>query len=601
MTRLFWGIAAAAPAAACAGHIAGGEEEGPGAVMPAGPEPGPGDFAGQGRLDPGAGPGAPGGASASAPAIPGATAAGPGACQPGPGAGPGPAPGPGPGPAPPPGQVRRLNHFELDSTIRDLLGDPTRASSGFPPDDRVFGFDTVASGLTVYPVLAEKYLTTVEAISERATANLPRLLACDPARAGEEACVRAFVASFGRRAWRRPLEPAESAALWGTYARGRAAGDLRLGVQTLLQRLLLSPHFLYRLEPSRAGEPAGRARLSPWEIASRLSYALWGTMPDEALFAAAESGALAQDAEIARQARRLLADPRARETAVRFWDQALALHEIDQAVKDDKAYPAFTGEVRGLLRQSARKQIEHVVFGGGDLGALLTAPEGHVNDKIAPLFGAASASPRDLVRVELDPAQRAGIVTHPLVLAMTAKAAATSPVRRGVYVRERLLGMDLPPPLPDVNTNLPTPRPDATTRERFAEHARNPGCAACHTLIDPIGFGLEAYDPVGQWRPTEKGRPIDARGEIVNADVAGPFDGAVELARKLARSGQARAFAVTQLFRYVFGRGETDEDACTLAQAGAAFAARGHKLGDLPLALVDTEAFRHRLAGGGAP
>jgi hypothetical protein len=526
---------------------------------------------------------------------------GPAAAQPPPSATPSTPAAPGscpPGAAP----LRRLNHAELDNTVRDLFGDSAlRPSAGLPPDDRVLGFDNQAAGLAVSPPLAQAYFSGAEALSERVTATpaaLVKLLGCDPSKLGEDACVQRFVEPFLRRAFRRPASAAEVASYLRTYTSARAGNDLRAGVRQLIERAVQAPAFLYRLETGGTPDAMGRVRLPPHELAARVSYALVASMPDDQLATAADTGALANDAELDRQIRRLLADPRARDNVARFAEQWLRLARLDATVKDDKLFPTFTSETRAALKLSVRRFVLDVIFDGkGDLATLLSAPHGFANDRTAGLFGLPPITSKEPVRVDLPPAERPGLLGHPAFMAMTAGATASNPVKRGVWVREQLLGTDLPPPLPDVDTRLPSPRPDATTRERYTVHATNPACASCHRLIDPIGFGLESYDAVGAWRTTEKTRPLDLAGEIVDSDVAGRFTGPAELARKLAASEDARLSLAHALFRFTLGRAEQAADACALGQARAASARGGHKVQELLVALAESDALRFRKAG----
>ncbi|KYF94002.1 hypothetical protein BE18_09530, partial [Sorangium cellulosum] len=415
--------------------------------------------------------------------------------------------------------------------------------------------------------------------------------------------VAALVASFGKRAFRRPLAEDEIADFVALFRRGIALGDTpddaSTGLALVLQAMLQSPHFLYRVElgmPDPVEDDV--VPLTSYEIASRLSYLLWGTMPDGALFAAAERGALGTAAEIEAQARRMLEDPRAREAVKSFHRQWLGLAKIDEIAaggKDPKLYPEYKDELLPLFQAETEAFLDHAIFEqDASVSALFTAPYSMMNRELAAFYGVEGGPKGDAFeRVELDPSQRAGFVTHAGLLALYAKPNRSSPVHRGRFVRQSLL-CQIPPPPPDVVPEPPMVDPTKTTREQFAQHTSDPGCKSCHTLLDPIGFGFEHYDALGRWRDAENGIPVDASGELTQTDIDGPFDGAVELAHRLAQSEQVRACVVKQWFRFGYGRAEQSEDGCSLAQATRAFEASGYNIRALLVALTQTDAFRYR-------
>jgi hypothetical protein len=270
------------------------------------------------------------------------------------------APGPsGGGPPPPSGQcaaaetfrspLRRLTRVEYNNTVRDLLGDTTTPADRFPPDEVSGGFSNNAAVLSVSPLLAEKYQEAAEALAATAVQNLTALVGCDPARMGEDACARQFVERFGKRAYRRPLVGAEIDRLLKVFGAARGAGFAR-GIEVTLRAMLQSPNFLYRIEtsPARAGEKY--ARLSGYEVATRLSYLLWASMPDDRLFAAADRNELATPDQVGNLARTMLADPRAHRAIPEFYRQWLGLGALDTVVKDAQVYPELTAELRAAMK-----------------------------------------------------------------------------------------------------------------------------------------------------------------------------------------------------------------------------------------------------------
>jgi hypothetical protein len=470
-----------------------------------------------------------------------------------------------------------LTSTEYANTIRDLFSDPAQQVPALVAD--------------VSPALAEQHLQAAEQIAARAAASLPRLMGCDPATGGA-ACVRKFVTDFGTRAFRRPLEPAQVTLYEGLYARTRAAADDRTAAELVVQAVLQSPSFLYRLEmgaPARPGDLV--APLTPHELAARLSYFFTDTMPDAELTLAAQSGRLATIGDVAREAQRLLAKPAAKQVVTRFGERWLDYGHVESAQKAPA--PGYTAALLPLMREETRLFIEDVVF-NGRAADLFSSATTFANRALATFYGAPPPAGAGFERVKHDPARRAGVLTHASLMASNAEAAQTHPVLRGKLVRTRLLCEALPDTPPGLDVRAPNVTPGQTGRQRWAEHASDPTCAACHRMMDPIGFGFEHYDAVGGWRDREQGQPIDATGEIVGSDVGGRFAGAVELGAKLAASAQARGCVVTQWFRFAFGRLETAQDACTLATLSDGFARSGGRVAELLVSLAASPAFTSR-------
>jgi hypothetical protein len=507
-----------------------------------------------------------------------------------------------------PTPLRRLTNREYDNTLvdlfgRDLLGTSTpSASYSIPATQRVLGFDNNVLAQGVDQVLAEKYLIVAEHVASRTRGAIQMVAPCAPGQ-NEETCVRAFLATTGLRVWRRPLVEPETASLLGTFAAGREQGGYSDGIAQLLVRMLISPQFLYRVEASGEPDRFGRRRLTSWELASRLSYALWASMPDAPLFEAARGGELESDAGIEREVRRMLQQPRARAMVEGFlgqWAHIEDLLKLNEFKKKPKDLALKTDYATTLvLVESLRKTAAAMVFEGeGTPAALFTSRVGYANAAIAPYFGLTDLAATELTKVSLDPKQRAGLFTHPAILGTNAKLSTTAPIRRAQFVREQVLCQILPTPPADVDQSLPDLKPNQTLRQQHEAHRSDPRCAGCHALLDPLGFGLEAYDHLGLWSPVRDGRAVDSRGELVDADVAGTFDGPIELAVRFATSAQARDCMVTQWFRYAFGREEEAADGCTLARMRAVLARPGARILDLFLATAIDPSFRSRVPGG---
>jgi hypothetical protein len=492
------------------------------------------------------------------------------------------------------GFIRRLTHIEYDSTVSDLLGVDGQPSSEFASDVALQGFTNNSAGQNVTPTLAEQYIEAAEDLSRAASSNLIQLLGCEPATLGEEACVEQFITDFGKRAWRRPLSPEEQNRALELFRTVRADYEMDVAVQLVVQYFLMSPQFLYLVEELPEGAaPGSVVPLDSWKVASRLSYFLLGSLPDEALLAAAESGALDTPEAVADEARRLLEQPRARERIGLFFTEWLRLRHIDKLQKDPEMFPEFDLSLGSLLREQIELFAQAVIIDdGGSAADLFTAPFTFVNEQLGTLYDVSGPPGSRLSRVDLDPTQRAGLLTHAALLATLAHQDQTDPVVRGKFVRESILCDIVPPPPVDLVATPPVIAPGTTTRERFSQHQSDPACGGCHVLMDPIGLGFEHYDPIGQWRETEGGLEIDATGEIIGTDVAGTFDGATELSQKLADSEQAMDCMTKTWFRFAMGRSEQEADEGALAVVGERFKAAGFKMSELLVALTETRAFR---------
>ena len=496
--------------------------------------------------------------------------------------------------------IRRLSRSEYDNTVRDLLGEDSTPGQLFPPDEVAGGFSNNARLLSVSPLLAEKYQEAAERLAASAVApeRLGQLVDCAPAQ-GDEACARRFVTTFGLRAYRRPLASEEVDRLLSLYALGSSGqgGSFAEGIEVVLRAMLQAPTFLYRLESA----PAGGGRLDPYEVASRLSYFLWGTMPDQRLFEAAGRDALGTKEEILAMAQTMLEDPRAHAGISDFFEQWLGTAGLQTLEKDAAAYPEWNEGLRAAMREETRAFVADLVLGDArSLGALLSARRGFLRPELAKLYGVSDPAAPDTATVL--PEERAGILTHAGLLAVHALPDQSSPVHRGKLVRERLLCQDMPPQPPDLMITAPEVDPSKSTRERFAEHASNPACSSCHLLMDPIGFGFEAYDGIGRFRRQEGGADIDTAGELVGTrDANGRFEGVAELSARLAKSGEVQDCVATQWYRYAMGRFEGPGDACALRDIRQAFASSEQDLRALLLALIGGETFLFHPSAKEAP
>jgi hypothetical protein len=495
-------------------------------------------------------------------------------------------------------RLPRLSHAQYDNTVQDLLFlADARPSTALPPqtigsiDERAWeGYQAAAATLAATAMAGE---------------SRERILPCEPSGDGS-ACAQEMITSFGRRAFRRPLTEAEVArfaALYAQRAELTEGGTFEEGIQLVLEAFLQSPSFLMRVE--RSAEVAdGVVPLSGYEVANRLSYMLWNTMPDDALLDAAAEGRLSSAADIRAEAERMLDHPRARAMVTGFHRHWLGIEGThgdrwSDIVRDPARFPDFDPSMSPLLVEETLRFADHVVFErGGSFGALLTDSTAFVNRELAPLYG---LSPEDfgdeLEPTTLDPQRRAGVFTRLGFLASHAMFDRTSPILRGAFIQQHVLCVELgvPPPGAEM-TPLPQPGPDVvTTRDRVTIQTSPPACAVCHRdVINPPGFAFESYDAVGAWRDTDNGAPVDASGEApIGADRA-HFDGAVELSAAIASAPEAQACYTRYWVEYAYARTWTDQDRCVVEELSARLGEDGYSIRQLLVDLTQTESFRAR-------
>jgi hypothetical protein len=524
--------------------------------------------------------------------------------------------------------LRRLTHSQYNNTVRDLLGDHSRPADRFPPEDFVNGFRNQLRTQGMPPLLAEGYSAAAEKLALNAfrAGDVNGLVPCRPSGARDVKCRDQFVRVFGKRAFRRPLDDVELhryAALFGSQA--TKTGRFLDGARVVVEAMLQSPKFLFHVEgrvraeggaPGHADTPAPGVHAAAgrdYEIASRLAYLLWDTMPDDRLFEAAASGELRTPGGLERVARSMLERPAAREALDEFFAEWLRFDRTLGSVKDRRRYPEFTPELAAMMVQETRLLLGHLVSSDGNFMEAFTADYSFLNADLAAVYGVPPpAGEFERVRFSAG-AHRAGLLGHASFLSSNAGPVETSPTARGIFVREQFLCQHVPNPPPGVNTEVPSPtieRPLAR-RQRMQAHVESPTCASCHRLMDPIGFGLENYDAIGHWRDTEliefeSGRrnapprkvdlPIDGRGEVAGL-ANGGFSEPQQLGRLLADSRACQECMVKQDFRYAFGRLETPADRETIRAVFAAFRDSGFHFKELLVALVRSPQFLEGLDG----
>nr|PZN22898.1 MAG: cellulose-binding protein [Pseudomonadota bacterium] len=499
-------------------------------------------------------------------------------------------------------KLRRLTRDQLDNTVRDLLGVTGDPGFALGPEGRLRPFHTTAIA-PITDLIVQQHQEIAADLAVAAQARMNEIAPCDLAADSGTTCATEFVETFGMRAFRRPLEPSEVADYVELYRIGHEGGGAANGFRLVVEAMLQSPFFLYHSDVGVNGAPSATpVPVTPFELASRLSYFLWNSMPDTELFERAKDGSLVQEAVITAQVERMLADPRAGQTIALFHRQWLGFDDLEARDKDPDAFPEYGPELtRAMLAETARFTDYVVRQGDGLLRTLFTADFTFPDAALLPLYGV-TAPPgfTDGARVQLDATQRSGILTQAAFLTRHAHREQTSPVLRGIMVRENLLCQPIPPPPAAVN-NAPPPASSATTtRERYAQHVEDPACATCHSLIDPLGLAFEHYDPIGRYRVTDGAGEVDASGEVtgVSADLSGPFQNGIELVQKLAASKDVADCVANQWIRFSLGRMESKSDACSVQRIHEDFRATGNIRRLLTqIALSDT--FRHVRSTGG--
>lgn len=503
--------------------------------------------------------------------------------------------------APTPGvaPMRRLSHIEYRYVVEDLFNSPTlgrTAVVGLVNDPVSLGFSNSATLLDVKPVLGQQYMEAAEKVAETSVSNLTSLgITCGVTPADPQACATAFIRGFVRKAYRRPLTPTEEQGYLTRFNTLRTAYDFKTGIEWIISTALQSPQFLYRAEIDDAADPAVRP-VNPFELASRLSFFLWHSLPDDALLAAATENKLNTREDVEREARRMLADPRAARM-LNFFEEWLDVDKLGAYPREASAFPALPAGLPDLFKNETRAFVKHVVFDGdGKLETLLTANYTFANATLATHYGlAATGSGANFVQVAL-PAGRRGVWMQGGPLTSHDKPHRTSIVNRGLRIRTALLCQNIPAPPDNVNLTLGPVDQTASQRDRLAAHRTNVSCSGCHSLMDPVGQIFENVDAVGRIRTTdEAGRAVTTDGEVnATKEANGAVADGNELMTKLAQSSDVRQCFATQMFRYVHGREEQPTDACSRQQAFEKFAAAGYNVQELAVGIVTSDDFMFR-------
>jgi hypothetical protein len=506
---------------------------------------------------------------------------------------------------PPLATLHRLSESQWRNSVEDVTG--FRFTGELPGDYVIHGYSAVgAAEVTIAPTDLELYEAAAWAVADAVIDEANSALGCPvEAPLGEEdlaldssACVQGWLSALGTRAWRRPLTASELDTLVDLVAQVESAtGSSTLALRGGLATVLLSPHFLFRVD---RGEPdptvPGRLCFTGYEAASRLSFLLWDSGPDDTLLAAAEAGELQDSQGIRRHAERMLDDPRARIALADFWAEYMDLDRVALVDKDASLFPQADSGLQTAMVDEVRLLFDDFAFGDRDFLGLWTTDLAWVNEDLAPIYNTTiDGEALQRIRIPADQ-QRGGLLGRAAFLYLNAHATVNSPTHRGKFVRDTLLCQDIPPPPAGVVTSLES-SDEGTLRDQLELHMVDPSCAGCHSLMDPIGFGLERFDPIGQYRDTDNDLPIDTTGDLDGA----AFDGAAELGQVLADHPSLPGCLVQQLYRHATGHLARGQEHEAIAVFTDALLESGGSFRELLLTLVSDQVFRTAAQGDAAP
>ena len=505
-------------------------------------------------------------------------------------------------------RVARLSRTQWSNTVRDLLKltDISEIDSGVT-GDALHDFDNEADALFVTEQLRAQLFDASEKLADKVTGDATALGRLVPANAPTDAAgkARAFITSFGQRAFRRPLTDAEVNTHVGLFNQGPTlypgVDAFKAGASLVIQAMLQSPFFLYRTELGTAPAGATKAPLDDWEVAAKLAFSITNTMPDDMLFAAAAAGGLRDSAAVAAQAKRLLDGSTGTVGLSNFNLQVYRLGTYDGITRDATAFPDFKSNAPAAMKQEVLQFLTWMFAQGRGIRDFYTTPVGFVNSLLAPLYevsGSFSSDPLMLTKVDLNPDRRSGLLTQAGFLSSYISVGNEPDIiHRGVFIATRLLCKTLPPPDPAAAGTMIPNDPNMTNRQRVERTTGKGTCGeACHNnLFNPLGFAFENYDAIGKYRTTDVGQPVDAADSYMFDGQRKTFTNGVELSRLMADAKETHACYVQNMMSYLHGRQPTDQDRTMVDYYARLSRAGMLNLHDLELTLVTSDAFLNRL------
>jgi hypothetical protein len=495
----------------------------------------------------------------------------------------------------------RLNRTQYNNTVHDLFGTALSPADSFPADETSLGFDTIGATLRIQPERSDAYLSAsatlvAELLARPATdAVYKRIISCDFASGAT--CQKTILQAFATKAWRRPVVDAEITPYVTLAGAGPTPKD---GITAALRAVVMSANFLYRLEHDPSIDDTKPHRLNNYELASRLSYFLWATMPDDALFADAAANKLTDDAGLKAAVARMLGDAtRSRAFVETFTAQWLGLGKMQSITPDATAYPMWNDAVRAAMLEENKRFMLEFLGNGKPIPSMLSADFTYANAALASFYGLPAVTGTALQKVPVAGTTRTGgLLTLGAFLAGESNPNRTSPTKRGLYVMERLLCSAPPPPPPTVNTNIDTGSglENLPIRQRLEQHQKlGAGCNACHSVMDSIGLGLENFDGVGRYRTKDEFGNIDATGKLPTPTGTMMFDGVTQLATILQADARIVPCVVETMLTFSLGRDFSKDNALSEQLAKTAGMGTASLRAALE-AVVMSDAFRNRRA-----
>lgn len=501
--------------------------------------------------------------------------------------------------------IRRLTHSQYNNTVRDLLGDSTQPASRFPKEDFVRGFKNQAEGQNISPLQAEAYSKAAERLASAAFRGGDHLglFANTPVGLDDRACAEDFVRRFGLKAFRRPLTDHEVASYTGLLLEdAQRSQDFLAGGRIVVETMLQSPHFLFRVERGP------NSQYAVFELVSRLSYFIWDTMPDESLLQMAAAGEIATPEQVRELALQMLDDPRSRTSMNEFLAQWFRFDRVLEATRDGRQFRQFNSEVAAAMVEETTRLFDYLVWQDRNFMEFYSANYTFLNSDLATIYDLPAPAEEFAKVYYPENSGRAGVLGHGSFLVATSKPAETSPTERGLFIRNHILSQEVPAPPPGVTTTLPEITEDKpmTNRQRLEIHLNSAACSSCHRLIDPIGLGFEQYDPIGSFAEkmsvpgSDRDEPIelelDTTARIQGIDNS-EFSTPKQLGKILAESEVSQKAVVKQLFRYAFGREETADDADIIDRMLRDFREADFRFRELIVSLVTSELFLQNRRG----
>jgi hypothetical protein len=478
----------------------------------------------------------------------------------------------------------RLTRAQVDNAVHDVLDAQFQPSTVLPTDEKVGPF-AVNSLTQMTSDLASLYQFVAESIGDEVEADPTKFAPCADTSAGGHACADTLVSSLGQKLYRRPLAQDEHTRWLGLYDTQAADAGYAGGVRAVVEGMLQSPNFIYRVEALPAGADPATTQSWPldgYALATRLSFLMWNSGPDDTLLMKAQSGVLTPDA-LPAEVDRMLTDPRAAHATAAFTEAWAGITTLQDAASSPGRLGPLDASLVPLMHDDATGFVDAVLRGGdGQLESLFTSTQSVADPAlVTAVYGPDAAT------------QRSGILSSAAVLFTHAHSDQTSPTLRGRWVRENLLCQPIPDPPPTVVAIPLPPQPGQTTRQRYDAHRTDPSCAACHSMMDQVGYGFESFDQYGRHRDTDQGQMVDDTGTFIQSDIDGNFKGVVELGHKLSGSKSAQQCFARQWYRFGLGHDTGMSDVCTVQAMGKSLSGGGG-FAEALHTLVQSDAFTQR-------